>query len=91
MAKCRPLVGQLYFKCSPNVCKVPDQSVQRWTTFPSPPTTAGDRARGGKAHGEVLIGHPSYEVTGGTVNYHGEDVFELEAEERAQQVSYSQE
>ena len=31
MAKCRPLVGQLYFKCSPNVCKVPDQSVQLWS------------------------------------------------------------
>jgi Fe-S cluster assembly ATP-binding protein len=45
----------------------------------------GPNGSGKSTFSKVLIGHPSYEVTGGTVNYHGKDVFELEAEERAQQ------
>ena len=34
---------------------------------------------------KVLIGHPSYVVTGGEVTYRGEDLLELETEDRAQQ------
>ncbi|MBD1912584.1 MULTISPECIES: Fe-S cluster assembly ATPase SufC [unclassified Leptolyngbya] len=34
---------------------------------------------------KVLAGHPDYEVTGGSVSYLGEDLFELEAEERSRQ------
>lgn len=32
---------------------------------------------------KVLAGHPSYEVTGGEVTFEGNDLFELEADERA--------
>ncbi|HYW48957.1 MAG TPA: Fe-S cluster assembly ATPase SufC, partial [Gemmatimonadaceae bacterium] len=32
---------------------------------------------------QVLAGHPSYEVTGGTVQFEGSDLLELEPEERA--------
>jgi Fe-S cluster assembly ATP-binding protein len=32
---------------------------------------------------KVLVGHPAYEVTGGTAKYKGEDLFEMEPEERA--------
>ncbi|RAL25255.1 Fe-S cluster assembly ATPase SufC [Lujinxingia litoralis] len=32
---------------------------------------------------KVLAGHPAYEVTGGDVSFAGEDLFELEADERA--------
>ena len=32
---------------------------------------------------QVLAGHPAYEVTGGTVLYDGEDLLEMEPEERA--------
>ncbi|MDP8973421.1 MAG: ATP-binding cassette domain-containing protein, partial [Actinomycetota bacterium] len=31
----------------------------------------------------VLAGHPSYEVTEGSVRYYGEDILEMEADERA--------
>jgi Fe-S cluster assembly ATP-binding protein len=31
----------------------------------------------------VLMGHPRYEVTGGSITFRGEDVFELEPDERA--------
>jgi Fe-S cluster assembly ATP-binding protein len=34
---------------------------------------------------QVLAGNPAYEVTGGSVKYNGQDLLELEAEERAQQ------
>eukprot|EP00850_Spirogloea_muscicola_P013129 SM000087S23411 [mRNA] locus=s87:546180:547865:- [translate_table: standard] len=32
---------------------------------------------------QVLVGHPDYEVTGGTALYKGRDLFELEPEERS--------
>lgn len=32
---------------------------------------------------QVLVGHPDYEVTGGTAIYKGKNLFEFEAEERA--------
>src|SRR5690606_21167071 len=32
---------------------------------------------------QVLAGHPSYEVTGGSVTFLGQDLLEMEAEERA--------
>jgi Fe-S cluster assembly ATP-binding protein len=32
---------------------------------------------------KVLVGHPAYEVTAGTAKYKGEDLFEMEPEERA--------
>lgn len=32
---------------------------------------------------KVLVGHPSYEVTGGSAKFKGEDLFEMEPEERA--------
>jgi len=34
---------------------------------------------------KVLVGHPQYSVTGGSVSFRGEDLLELEPEERAQQ------
>jgi hypothetical protein len=32
---------------------------------------------------QVLVGHPDYEVTGGSATYKGEDLFELEPEKRS--------
>jgi Fe-S cluster assembly ATP-binding protein len=32
----------------------------------------------------VIAGHPSYEVTEGSIRFHGEDIFEMGADERAQ-------
>ncbi len=32
---------------------------------------------------QVLVGHPDYEVTGGTAIYKGKKLFEFEAEERS--------
>lgn len=32
---------------------------------------------------QVLVGHPDYEVTGGTATYKGVDLFELEPEQRS--------
>ncbi|MCA9864077.1 MAG: ATP-binding cassette domain-containing protein, partial [Thermomicrobiales bacterium] len=32
----------------------------------------------------VIAGHPSYEVTEGSIRYNGEDIFEMEPDERAQ-------
>lgn len=31
---------------------------------------------------QVLVGHPDYEVTGGTMTYKGQDLLEFEPEER---------
>ena len=33
----------------------------------------------------VIAGHPSYEVTEGSIRYNGEDILEMEPDERAQQ------
>jgi Fe-S cluster assembly ATP-binding protein len=43
----------------------------------------GPNGSGKSTLSNVLMGHPRYEVTGGTVTFEGEDVMELEADERA--------
>jgi Fe-S cluster assembly ATP-binding protein len=43
----------------------------------------GPNGSGKSTLAQVLAGHPSYEVTGGTVLFDGEDLLELEPEERA--------
>lgn len=43
----------------------------------------GKNGSGKSTLSKVLVGHPSYEVTGGSVTYKGEDLFELEPEERS--------
>src|SRR3982751_3904700 len=45
----------------------------------------GPNGSGKSTLAQVLAGNPAYEVTGGSVKYKGEDLLELEAEERAQQ------
>jgi len=44
----------------------------------------GPNGSGKSTLAQVLAGHPAYTVTGGRVLYEGEDLFELEPEERAQ-------
>jgi Fe-S cluster assembly ATP-binding protein len=44
----------------------------------------GPNGSGKSTLAKVLAGHPGYEVTGGSVTYHGEDLLELEPDERAQ-------
>ena len=43
----------------------------------------GRNGSGKSTLSKVLAGHPAYRVTSGTVRYRGENLFELEAEERA--------
>lgn len=43
----------------------------------------GPNGSGKSTLANVLMGHPRYEVTDGSVTFHGEDVFELEPDERA--------
>ena len=43
----------------------------------------GPNGSGKSTLAQVLAGHPSYEVTGGTVQFEGEDLLELAPEERA--------
>jgi Fe-S cluster assembly ATP-binding protein len=43
----------------------------------------GPNGSGKSTLANVLMGHPRYEVAGGSVTFQGEDVFELEADERA--------
>ena len=45
----------------------------------------GPNGSGKSTLAQVLAGHPAYEVTGGTVTYRGEDLLDMEPEERAQQ------
>jgi Fe-S cluster assembly ATP-binding protein len=45
----------------------------------------GPNGSGKSTLAQVLAGHPAYEVTGGRSTYKGEDLLEMEAEERAQQ------
>merc|ERR1719310_2659022 len=46
----------------------------------------GPNGSGKSTFSKVLVGHPSYEVTGGSAEYRkGEDLLELEPEDRAQQ------
>ena len=44
----------------------------------------GPNGSGKSTLAQVLAGHPAYEVTGGEVTYEGQDLLELEPEERAQ-------
>ena len=43
----------------------------------------GRNGSGKSTLSKVLAGHPAYEVTGGEVLFHGENLLELEPEERA--------
>lgn len=43
----------------------------------------GKNGSGKSTLSKVLVGHPDYEVTNGTVSYKGEDLLELEPEERS--------
>ena len=45
----------------------------------------GPNGSGKSTLSSVLVGNPSYEVTGGSVTFEGEDLLELEPEERAHQ------
>lgn len=44
----------------------------------------GPNGSGKSTLAQVLAGHPSYDVTGGTVEFEGKDLLDLEPEERAQ-------
>jgi Fe-S cluster assembly ATP-binding protein len=44
----------------------------------------GPNGSGKSTLAQVLAGHPAYEVTGGAIRYRGQDLLELEPEERAQ-------
>ncbi len=43
----------------------------------------GPNGSGKSTLGKVIAGHPSYEVTGGSIAFEGKDLFELEADARA--------
>ena len=43
----------------------------------------GPNGSGKSTLAKVLAGHPGYEVTGGSVTYNGEDILEMEADERS--------
>lgn len=43
----------------------------------------GPNGSGKSTLGNAIMGHPSYEVTGGTIEINGEDVLEMDASERA--------
>jgi Fe-S cluster assembly ATP-binding protein len=43
----------------------------------------GPNGSGKSTLANVLMGHPRYEVTGGSITFRGQDVFELEPDERA--------
>ena len=45
----------------------------------------GPNGSGKSTLSSVLVGNPNYEVTGGSVTFEGEDLLELEPEERAHQ------
>ena len=45
----------------------------------------GPNGSGKSTLSSVLVGNPNYEVTGGSVTFEGEDLLELESEERAHQ------
>ena len=44
----------------------------------------GPNGAGKSTLGYVIAGHPSYEVTEGSIRFFGEDIFEMEPDERAQ-------
>ena len=43
----------------------------------------GPNGSGKSTLGLVIMGHPKYEVTSGSIEINGEDILELEADERA--------
>jgi Fe-S cluster assembly ATP-binding protein len=43
----------------------------------------GPNGSGKSTTSKILSGHPSYEVTGGSVSFEGEDLFQYDAQERA--------
>jgi len=43
----------------------------------------GPNGSGKSTLANVLMGHPRYDVSGGSIEYRGQDIFELEADERA--------
>ena len=45
----------------------------------------GPNGSGKSTLAQVIAGHPGYEVTSGTIEYLGQDLLDLDAEERAQQ------
>jgi len=45
----------------------------------------GPNGSGKSTLAQIIAGHPGYEVTSGTIEYDGQDLLELDAEERAQQ------
>ena len=45
----------------------------------------GPNGSGKSTLAQVLAGHPSYQVTAGTVRYQGKDLLELDPEERARE------
>ena len=45
----------------------------------------GPNGSGKSTLAQIIAGHPGYEVTAGSIEYQGQDLLELEAEERAQQ------
>jgi Fe-S cluster assembly ATP-binding protein len=45
----------------------------------------GPNGSGKSTLAQIIAGHPGYEVTSGTIEYEGQDLLELDAEERAQQ------
>ncbi len=45
----------------------------------------GPNGSGKSTLAQIIAGHPGYEVTSGTIEYQGQDLLELDAEERAQQ------
>ncbi|KAL0382234.1 UNVERIFIED_CONTAM: ABC transporter I family member 6, chloroplastic [Sesamum calycinum] len=43
----------------------------------------GKNGSGKSTFAKVLVGHPDYEITGGSITYKGQDLLEMEPEERA--------
>ncbi len=43
----------------------------------------GPNGSGKSTLAKVLVGHPSYEVTQGSITYNGKDLLEIDAEDRA--------
>ena len=56
-----------------------DLTIQRGETH----ALMGPNGSGKSTLGNAIMGHPSYEVTGGSIEIDGEDILELDASERA--------
>ncbi|KAG8390189.1 hypothetical protein BUALT_Bualt01G0057700 [Buddleja alternifolia] len=46
-------------------------------------TVMGKNGSGKSTFAKVLVGHPDYEITGGSITYKGQDLVQMEPEERA--------